>query len=217
MIVAPSMLRNVGRARTCGETTTDRGRRSLGQERPRHGAARAGAPPGEGVRARGAARAGPRARHGEQRGGEDRDRDDGGPEGGQRTCLSDALVARPERPPDPEVQRRPHHPRDERAQREGGLAQPQRARDDGHHDAEPGDEPPTTTAAAPRRASHASSRASRSSLYPKRRATRTSSGRPAWRDTRYRAPHRGPSRRSRPRRWARRPRGRSARGTPSRR
>ena len=110
MIVAPSMLRNVGRARTCGETTTDRGRRSLGRSALDTAPLARGAPPGRSVRARGAARRAAGAPR-EQRGGEDRDRDDGGPEGGQRTRLSDALVARPERPPDPEVQRRPHHPR----------------------------------------------------------------------------------------------------------
>ena len=56
MIVAPSMLRNVGRARTCGETTTDRGRRSLRQERPRHGAARAERRPATGQGSRRGAR-----------------------------------------------------------------------------------------------------------------------------------------------------------------
>ena len=77
----------------------------------------------------------------EERRRRDRDRGHDRPEGGQRVRVHDALVARPERKPDPEVQRRPHQPGHERAQREGGLAQPQRARDDGHHDAEPGDEP----------------------------------------------------------------------------
>ena len=218
MIVAPSTPRNVGRARTCGETTTDRGRRSLGQERLDTAPLARGAPPGataSGLEARRAPAAGaPR----EQRGGEDRDRDHGGPEGGQRTRSSDALVARPERParsrstasPTPPPRRacparrwtgaaaaRPRR-RSSRCGARGRAGRPRRPRRRGGR---------ATPRAAPR-----ARRCTRSGV---RRARAAGVRRGETRGTG--PPHRGPSRRSRPRRWARRPRGRSARGTPSRR